>query len=148
MIKEKIISHAENINKITDKFVREKIIDSFLADLHIYFDNESVRYKDAVIYNDYINWDANCGCVIVRASIDFETVANYMLEHNMEPTLDDAWKSLCDICERSEDWYDVIDEGEQLIDINCLKELMKIKNENIGEDEFRRDFEEYIKEVK
>ena len=144
MIKEKIISHAENINKITDKFVREKIIDSFLADLHIYFDNESVRYEDGVIYDDYVNWDANCGCVIVRASIDFETVADYMLEHNMEPTLDDAWRSLCDICERSEDWYDVIDEDEQLINIDCLIELMEIKHEFVGEAEFYKDYKEYI----
>ena len=144
-MKEKMICLAEDINKVADKSTRETMIDSFLADLHKHFDNESTRYEDGAVCVDYVNWDANCGCVIVRASIDLETVADYMIENNMEPTLDNAGYTLNDICERSEDWYDVINEDEQLIYIGYLVELMGIKNESVGEAEFLKDYEEYIK---
>ena len=143
MEKEKMLHLAKAINKETDASVKEWMLDKFLEDLYRHFDNESVIYESRIVRNLYVNWDSNCGCTIVNASIDFEAVADYLLHADMEPTLDNASAALNDLGERTEYEGDVIDE-DRLIDIDYLEELMQIGNESVGEDELVKDFERYV----
>ena len=142
----KIITIAHEINDMKDIGVREWAINSFINELK-YFNTDTVSYVDGTICNDYINWDSNCGCSIVHASIDLKAIADYLIEIDLEPTLDNAGDALCNLGERIEYWTDVIDDDIYEINIDALIELMSMDNKNKGKAEFVVDFNEYKRKM-
>lgn len=134
---------AEEINEITNTTTRKWAIDKFIIDLMTFFDNDTVSYVDGEVCNNYVNWDSNCGCSIIQASIDFKAIADYLIENGLEPTFDNAGDALCNLEERAEYWTDVIDDNIHEINIDALEELMSMDSEDKGKSKFITDFYEY-----
>lgn len=143
----KIITIAHEINDMKDVNARKWAIDSFINELMKYFNIDTVSYVDGTICNDYINWDSNCGCSIVRASIDLKAIADYLIENDLEPTFSNASDALCNLDERTEFWTDVIDDNIYEIKIDALIELMSMDSEDKGEAEFIADFNKYKRKM-
>ena len=131
---------AKEINEITNTATRKWAIDKFINDLMTFFDNDTVSYVDGEVCNDYVNWDSNCGCSIIQASIDFKAIADYLIENDLEPTLENVSEALCNLEERIECWEDVIDDNIHEIDIDALEDLMSMDSEDKGKAEFIADF--------
>jgi hypothetical protein len=144
----KIITIAHEINDMKDIGAREWAIDNFINELIKYFDIDTMSYINGTICNDYVNWDSNCGCSIVRASIDLKAIADYLIENDLEPTFTNVGDALCDLGERIEYWTDVIDDDIYEINIDALIELMSlVDNKDKGKSEFITDFNEYKRKV-
>ena len=139
----KIITIAHEINDMKDIVARVWAINNFINELIKYFDIDTMSYVDGTICNDYINWDSNCGCSIVHASIDLKAIADYLIENDLEPTFINVGDALCDLDERTEFWTDVIDDNIHEINIDALIELMSMDSEDKGKNEFIADFNEY-----
>lgn len=138
---------AKEINEITNTTTRKWAIDKFIIDLMTFFDNDTMSYVDGEVCNDYVNWDSNCGCSIIQASIDFKAIADYLIENDLEPTLENVSEALCNLEERIECWEDVIDDNIHEINIDALEDLMSMDNEDKGKAEFIVDFNEYKRKV-
>lgn len=145
--KKHLTTIAEEINEITNTTTRKWAIDKFIIDLMKFFDNDTVSYVDGTVCNDYVNWDSDCGCSIIQASIDFKTIADYLIENDLEPTFDNVSEALCNLEERVEFWTDVIDDNIHEIKIDALIELMSMDDEDKGKAEFIADFNEYKRRV-
>ena len=138
---------AKEINEITNTDARKWAIDKFIIDLATYFDSDTMSYVDGEVCNDYVNWDSNCGCSIIQASIDFKAIADYLIENDLEPTSDNVSEALCNLEERIEFWTDVIDDNIHEINIDALNDLMSMDSEDKGKAEFIADFNEYKRKV-
>lgn len=138
---------AKEINEITNTTARKWAIDKFIIDLATFFDSDTVSYVDGMVCNDYVNWDSNCGCSIVRASIDFKAIADYLIENDLEPTFANVSEALCNLEERAEYWTDVIDDNIHEINIDALEELMSMDSEDKGKSKFITDFYECKRKV-
>jgi hypothetical protein len=138
---------AKEINEITNTATRKWAIDKFINDLMTFFDNDTVSYVDGEVCNDYVNWDSNCGCSIIQASIDFKAIADYLIENDLEPIFDNVSDALCNLGERIECWEDVIDDNIHEINIDALEDLMSMDSEDKGKSEFITDFNEYKRKV-
>ena len=110
-------------------------------------DHERIDYNGC-IYNMYINYNSNCGLTIVEANIDFETIADYILQNEdiNTITLEDAVNIMHgEFPERNEFWDDLIDENGYTVDeehiISVLEYLME-EQDNCDE-EFRQDLKDY-----
>ena len=143
----KIITIAHEINDMKDIGAREWAIDNFINELIKYFDNDTMSYVDGEVCNDYVNWDSNCGCSIIQASIDFKAIADYLIENDLEPISENVSEALCNLEERVECWEDVIDDNIHEIDIDALEDLMSMDSEDKGKAEFIADFNEYKRKV-
>ena len=146
--KEHMTTIAKEINEITNTDARKWAIDKFIIDLATYFDSDTMSYVDGEVCNDYVNWDSNCGCSIIQASIDFKAIADYLIENDLEPTSDNVSEALCNLEERIECWTDVIDDNIHKINIDALEELMSMDSEDKGKAEFIADFNEYKRNEK
>lgn len=140
----KIITIAHEINDMKDIGAREWAIDNFINELIKYFNIDTMSYVDGMVCNDYVNWDSDCGCSIIQASIDFKAIADYLIENDLEPTFDNVSEALCNLEERAEFWTDVINNDIYEINIDALIELMSMNdNKDKGKAEFIADFNEY-----
>lgn len=138
---------AKEINEITNTTTRKWAVDKFIIDLTTFFDSDTMSYVDGTVCNDYVNWDSNCGCSIIQASIDFKAIADYLIENDLEPTFENASEALCNLEERREYWTDVIDDNIHEINIDALEELMSMDSEDKGKASFIADFNEYKRKV-
>ena len=110
-------------------------------------DHERINYNGC-IYNMYINYDSNCGLTVVEANIDFETMADYLLQNeNINTiTLEDAVSIMNEeFPERNEFCEDLIDENGYTVDkehILFVLDYLMDEQENCDE-EFRQDLKDY-----
>jgi hypothetical protein len=84
--KDYIRSLVTVIGETTNDDLKEKLREN-LRDkmLDLAYDYEIYEFlENGEIYNMYINWDAGCGASVVEASMNFEPIADYVIDEGID----------------------------------------------------------------
>ena len=127
------------------KNLRDKILDlAYDCEIYEFLDNGE-------IYNMYINWDACCGASVVEASIDFEPIADYVIDEGIDIDNFTIYQAVeimnQEFGERNEYGDDLFDDAGNPVDAEHIIEVIEELEEksDTGEN-YRKELYDYIQE--
>ena len=148
-IKKYVTTMVKRINAETDIGARYEAKEALIERLWKALNGvDYISYEDGYVYNRYINFDSNCGLSIIQNTTDLEHIIE--AAKTSGKSLDElAFKDVVllfnDICDRREDWKDLINE-DYTFDYTpeeFAESVLSIADDWVGEDKFKEDIRKY-----
>jgi hypothetical protein len=151
--KDYIRSLVTVIGETTNDDLKEKLREN-LRDkmLDLAYDYEIYEFlENGEIYNMYINWDAGCGASVVEASMNFEPIADYVIDEGIDINDFTIYRAVeimtQQFGERDEYYDDLFDDDGDPVDAEHIIEVIEELEEksDTGEN-YHKELYDYIQE--